>query len=174
MICDLWVETSDLPPGRHPYAIYRWRKLGLKEDFTFQPVCARPEIVPRMLQLLESAHHHVTTSQVTGAEERDLEQVHYHLWSNARAEHIEEVAEISRSRLTSLKTSHAAQLALLEEQRDTATDTRIHRMRQSQIETAKRDYERRAEELARAAQRGDILSEAVAFGVLVVEEKNGQ
>src|SRR5690606_18674343 len=42
LICDLSVETSDVPPGRYPYAIYRWRKHGLKEDFTFQPVCAGP------------------------------------------------------------------------------------------------------------------------------------
>ena len=36
-----------------PYAIYRWRKIGLKEDFTFQPVCANPAIAGRMLELLE-------------------------------------------------------------------------------------------------------------------------
>jgi len=164
LICDLSVETSDVPPGRYPYAIYRWRKHGLKEDFTFQPVCAGPEIAPHMLQLLESAHHHVTTSPITADEERDLEQAHYHLWSSARAEHIEEVAEVARSRITSLEITHAARLALLEEQRDTATDARIRRMRESQIETAKRDYERRADELTRAAQQGDIIAEAVAFG----------
>lgn len=169
LICDLSVETSDVPPGRYPYAIYRWRKHGLKEDFTFQPVCAGPEIALRMLQLLESAHHHVTTSPITVDEERDLEQAHYHLWSSARAEHIEEVTEVARSRITSLETTHAARLALLEEQRDTATDARIRRMRESQIETAKRDYERRADELTRAAQQGDIIAEAVAFGVLVAE-----
>ncbi|HBP0660895.1 TPA: DEAD/DEAH box helicase family protein [Pseudomonas aeruginosa] len=174
LICDLSVETSDVPPGRYPYAIYRWRKHGLKEDFTFQPVCAGPEIAPHMLQLLESAHHHVTTSPITADEERDLEQAHYHLWSSARAEHIEEVAEVARSRITSLEITHAARLALLEEQRDTATDARIRRMRESQIETAKRDYERRADELTRAAQQGDIIAEAVAFGVLVTEGGNDQ
>lgn len=174
LICDLSVETSDVPPGRYPYAIYRWRKHGLKEDFTFQPVCAGPEIALRMLQLLESAHHHVTTSPITADEERDLEQAHYHLWSSARAEHIEEVAEVARSRITSLETTHAARLALLEEQRDTATDARIRRMRESQIETAKRDYERRTDELTRAAQQGDIIAEAVAFGVLVAEGGNDQ
>lgn len=169
LICDLSVVTSNVPPGRYPYAIYRWRKHGLKEDFSFQPVCASPELAPHMLQLLESAYHHVTTSPITVDEERGLEQVHYHLWCNARAKHIEQVVEVARSRITSLETTHAARLALLEEQRDTATDARIRRMRESQIETAKRDYERRAVELTRAAQQGDIIAEAVAFGVLISE-----
>lgn len=173
LICDLSIETSDVPPGRYPYAIYRWRKHGLKEDFTFQPVCVRPEIALRVLQLLESAHRHVTTSPITVDEERDLEQAHYHVWSSARAEHIEEVADVARSRLTSLATSHAGRLALLEEQRDTTTDARIRRMRESQIETAKRDYERRVAELTRSAEQGDIIADAVAFGVLIVEGSNG-
>ena len=45
-------------------------------------------------------------------------------------------------------------------------------MRESQIETAKRDYERRKAELRQAAEQGDIIAEAVAFGVLVVKGRN--
>jgi hypothetical protein len=44
-------------------------------------------------------------------------------------------------------------------------------MRDSQIESAKRDYERRAEELKNASGQADIIAESLAFGVLVVEEK---
>jgi hypothetical protein len=174
LICDLSVKTSDFQPGRYPYAIYRWRKHGLKEDFTFQPVCAGLELAPHMLRLLESAHHHVSTSPITADEEKDLEQAHYHRWCNARAEHIEEVAQVARSRINSLETTQAARLALLEEQHNNATDSRIRRMRESQIETAKRDYERRADELKRAAQQGDIIAEAIVFGVLVAEGANDQ
>lgn len=169
LICDMSIESNNVPPGRYPYAIYRWRKLGLKEDFTFQPICVQPEIALHMLHLLESAHYRVSTSPITMEEERDLEKVHYHLWSNARAEHIEEIADVARSRMTSLATSHTARLALLEEQRDAATDARIRRMRESQIETAKRDFEWRADTLKKSAEQCDIIAEAVAFGVLVVE-----
>jgi superfamily II DNA or RNA helicase len=174
LVCNLWIESGDLLPGRYPYAIYRWRKLGLKEDFTFQPVCAHPKAIPQMLQLLEYAKHHEVTSPISTVEEQELEQAHYLLWTNARAGHIQEVTEVARSRMTSLETSHAARLAQLEEQRDTATDARIRRMRESQIETAMRDYERRTDDLNRAAQQGDIIAEAVAFGVLVVGESNGR
>jgi len=93
---------------------------------------------------------------------------HYRLWSNARAEHIEQIGHVSQSRLASLDTTHAARIALLEEQSDTATDARIRRMRGSQIEAANRDYERRAAELRQSAEEVDIIAEAVVFGTLTV------
>jgi ERCC4-related helicase len=172
LICDISVETSVLPPGRYPYAIYRWCKLGLKEDFTVQPVCIHSAIALHMLQLLECARHKTMASPITADEKRDIEQTHYHLWSNARIEHIEEVADVALSRITSLETFHTARLAVLEEQRDAVIDSRIRRMRESQIETAKLDYERRMAELRKSAEQGDIIAEAVAFGVLIVEGEN--
>lgn len=165
---NLMVAAANLPQGRYPYAIYRWHKLGLKEDFTFQPVCGDPAISANMLELLESAQSCETVQPITPDEERALERTHYRLWSDARAEHIEHVGNISRARLASLETTDAARVALLEEQRDSATDTRIRRMRESQIEAARRDYERRAVELNQAVEQGDIIAEAVAFGVLRV------
>lgn len=170
LVCNMSVVTTEVPPGRYPYAIYRWRKLGLKEDFEFQTVWAVPGLSSRMLHLLESAEPDVTASSITVDEEKELEHVQYQLWNSARATHIEEVQEVARSRIASLKASHLARLGLLEEQRDAATDSRIRRMRESQIETANRDYERRNVELGRAAQRGDIIAEAVAFGVMIVEK----
>ncbi len=166
---NLTVTASNLPPGRHPYAIYRWCKLGLKEDFTFQPVCADTAVAGRMLELLESAREGDDSQFVTPNEERLLDQNHYGLWSNARALHIEQVSNLSRSRLASLEITHAARVTLLEEQRDTATDARIRRMRDSQIDSANRDYKRRAVELMQAAEKVDIIAEAVAFGVLNIK-----
>ena len=71
-----------------------------------------------------------------------------------------------------LNTTHAARLAILEEQRDANADSRIRRMRESQIEAARRDYERRAEELKMAPEQADVIAEAVAFGVLLLEEES--
>lgn len=169
LVCNLSAQADGLPPGRHPYAIYRWRKIGLKEDFTFQPVCADPAIAGRMLELLETAAPLGTPVQdITTDEERALETHHYRLWLDLRAAHIEQVTQTTQARLASLDTTHAARLALLEEQRDNASDARIRRMKESQIETAQRDYERRAEELRMAPGQADVIAEAVAFGTVTV------
>jgi hypothetical protein len=44
-------------------------------------------------------------------------------------------------------------------------------MKDSQIETARRDYERRAAELALAPEQADVIADAVAFGILMVGGK---
>ena len=170
LVCNLSTQANGLSPGRHPYAIYRWRKIGLKEDFTFQPVCADPTIAARMLELLETATPvNAPVQDITADEERALETHHYRLWLDQRAAHIEQVTQTTQSRLASLNTTHAARLALLEEQRDEASDARIRRMKDAQIETAQRDYERRAEELRMAPGQADVIAEAVAVGVFMVE-----
>lgn len=168
-LCVLRAVTDKVAPGRYPYAIYRWQKLGLKDDFAFQPVCTKPALADHLLTLLASAEAGTTNQPLTTDEETALEQVHYRLWSDARAEHIEQVQQGALARVASLDTTHAARLAVLEEQRDANADSRIRRMRESQIEAARRDYERRATELQKAPAQADIMSEAVAFGVLIVE-----
>jgi superfamily II DNA or RNA helicase len=171
-VCNLCAVTDKVAPGRYPYAIYRWQKIGLKDDFTFQPVCTDPALAGHLLALLASAQAGETGATLTIDEESVLEQAHYRLWSDARAEHVEQVQQHARTRLASLDTTHAARLAVLEEQRDATADSRIRRMRESQIEAARRDYERRAAELGKAPDQADVMTEAVAFGALIVE--NGQ
>lgn len=166
--CNLRVSSTLAVPGRYPYAIYRWRELGLREDFAFQPVCLTPALNDNFLELLRDATPASHTGNLSTAEEQQLEDQHYRLWLQQRAEHIEQVAQTSQARLASLDTTHAARIALLEEQRDQTSDARIQRMRNAQLATAQQDYERHAAELKLAATQGDIIAEAVVFGVLEV------
>ncbi|MGZ8152708.1 MAG: DEAD/DEAH box helicase [Methylovulum sp.] len=169
LVCNLKVQSDTLPVGSHPYAIYRWHKLGLKEDFTFQPVCTHPELSVHMLELLETAKPLNADSQhISSEEEKALEQSHYRLWLETRAAHIEQVEQQARSRLASLNTTHAARIAILEEQRDNMAESRIRRMREAQIDAATRDYRQHVEQLEQASKQADILAEAVAFGILEI------
>ena len=47
-------------------------------------------------------------------------------------------------------------------------------MRESQIETAKHDFGRRSSALGDSSNRGDIIAEAIVFGVLIVGKTNMQ
>ncbi len=170
IISDLLVKTNDVPSGRYTFSIYKWHKLGLKEDFVFQPVCNNSEVLSDLLTLLEKAIPCTIAIPISEAEEAELEKSHYQAWSTERAQHIDEVVNLVKARMGSLKVSHYARLALLQGQRDEATDSRIRRMRDSQIESADRDFENRMIELKKAQEKGDVLAEAVAFGVLVVEK----
>lgn len=172
LVCNLKASSDTLPTGCHPYAIYRWQKRGLKEDFTFQPIAATLELTAHMLALLESAQPLDDDSQTTTNEqENTLEQSHYRLWLDARAAHIEQVQQHARARLDSLKTTHAARMALLQEQRDANPSDKIQRMKTSQMDSAERDYRQHVEQLEQAEKQADILAEAVAFGILMIEGK---
>ncbi|WP_198328182.1 SNF2-related protein [Methylovulum psychrotolerans] len=172
LMCNLKASSNTLPQGQHPYAIYRWQKRGLKEDFTFQPIAATPELTAEMLALLESAQAlEDDVPTITSEQEQELEKSHYQLWQDARAEHIEQVKQHARARLDSLTTTHKARIALLQEQRDANPSDKIQRMKNAQIDAAERDYRQHAGQLEEAAQQADILAEAVAVGVLIIEEK---
>jgi ERCC4-related helicase len=169
LYCNLSVHSGKVPTGHYPYAIYRWRKLGIKEDFTFQPVCTHPELMSHILESLEKAVPvKVDNQHITDEQENLLEKSHYQLWLDTRAAHIEQVEQHASSRLASLKTTHTARMTLLEEQRDNVTESRIRRMREAQIDAAARDYQVHVDKLEHATKQADILAEVVAFGVLVV------
>lgn len=171
--CNFRVYSESLPIGQYPYAIYRWQKLGLKEDFTFQPICTCPELTNQMLALLEAAEPLEKQGvSINQDNEQALEKVHYNLWLDTRASHIEQVQQHTRSRLDSLKTTHTARIAILEEQREVNPSENIKRMRTSQIISANRGYQQQIEQLEHASKRADILAEAVVFGILQTEVKS--
>jgi len=138
------------------------------ESFAFQPVCENEDHAKALLGLLEDSIAAQDVSAITEAEEERLEAIHYRLWMSSRGEHIDSVTRSAEVRLASLKASHDARVALLEEQRDQATDARIRRMKEGQLEAANRDFERRRSELERVAVRAEIVAEAAVWGVLHV------
>jgi hypothetical protein len=171
--CSVSATSSTVTPGRYPFAIYRWKILGVKESFAFQPVCESEEHSRAILELLENAVTAEDAKPMNAAEEDRLEAIHYRIWMSSRSEHIETVTRSAEIRLTSLKSSHQARVALLEEQCDQATDARIRRMKLGQIEAANRDFERRRCELEVVAGQAEIVAEVVVHGVLVVERPTG-
>jgi hypothetical protein len=168
--CNMQVHTERAPPGTYPYVIYRWRKLGMKEDFLYQPVCLNPELAPDLLTLLEGAGASDQDGVPDDKQEQALEELHYRLWGNARARHMDDVATAIDAKCASLRTTHAARLAVLQEQLDAAADARIRRMRQSQIESATRDFERHIARLETAGKQADIIAEPVVSGFIVIGE----
>jgi len=168
--CSLIVNAGDISSGRYPFAIYRWRILGEREDFSFQPVLLNEQLNSRILELLETAQNSTGDIElVSSNEEEQLENKHYQNWVDSRAVHIERVQQESSVRLASLKTSYLARNALLEDQLNEATDERIKRMHGAQVASALSDYERRKGLLEVASKKADIVSECVVHGVLSIE-----
>ena len=169
----LKVHTSEVPEGRYEFVIYQWRFHGIREDLVLKPIASAKELTPHLSRLLEKAvdvppdDPGDSATPVPDA----LDAQHHELWSEARAQHQQHTQELVAYRRESLSTSHQARLELLQDQLKQAGNENIQRMRRSQIETAGTDYERRIQELDRAMERADIITEPVAHGVLTVEER---
>jgi ERCC4-related helicase len=165
------VVDSDAPSGAYPFAIYQWKKKGVREDAVLQPVCTNPIIGDSFLALLERAEL-VEDNQYNLPEQIVFDQLdaeHHRLWTQHRQEHKEYTEKLAFYRVESLKTSHQARLALLNEQLGKTSEGNIQRMRRAQISKAEADYQRRKEELEKLARSADVTAQAVAFGLLVVE-----
>ncbi len=99
----------------------------------------------------------------------ELDARNHALWAAARLEHVSENSELVGFRRESLRTSHAARLAILCEQLAAASNEKIRRMRQSQLDNAVADFARHMAELDIAEAQVDIHAQPVAYGVMVVE-----
>ncbi|HEX8534406.1 MAG TPA: helicase-related protein [Allosphingosinicella sp.] len=166
----LAVESTTLPAGTHPFAIYQWTLSGLREDAMLVPVTADEEVRRSFVDLLSHAR------DAPGADLPDqgvfdaLDGWHFELWEDRRARHVAETEDVARFRRDSLEASFRARMAIVEEQRALAGDDRIRRMRTGQIDRARADHREALAKIARDAARADIIATRVAIGVLQVEQ----
>jgi len=170
----LKAQASEVPAGSYEFAIYQWRFHGIKEDLILKPVALSNTVTSHLPRLLERT----VDDRIDGRERfpssvcDKLEEKHYPLWNEAREQHRRETRERAAYRRESLSTSHRGRIAMLEEQIKQADNENIRRMRQSQKDSAQADYDRRNKEIDDAMNKADIVAEAVAYGILVVEEKS--
>ncbi len=168
----LKVQDRSVPGGDYLFAIYKWQFHGIREDLVLCPVSSSEQVTPHLNKLLEKAEENPASEdnipELSAWDEFDAH--HYKLWSEAREKHQRRTQELAQYRRESLTTSHRARIALLKDQLDQATDEKIRRMRQSQIDSAEADYARRIQELDIATERADITAQPVAYGVINIEE----
>ncbi len=171
IVTTLKVEDQSIPGGEYLFAIYQWQFHGIREDLVLCPVANSELLTSHLSELLEKAKENSISEDPLPKSSAwdELDTHHYNLWSEAREKHQLRTREQAQYRRESLTTSHRARIALLKDQFDQASDEKIRRMRQSQIDSAEADYARRIQELDIAMERADITAGPVAYGILYVE-----
>jgi ATP-dependent helicase HepA len=167
-LCAVSVVSADLPKGDHTFAIYRWSMHGVKSDRLFVPVATNGVVEAALLTCLQNAIDVDGAMAPPAAGIDDLELRHHVKWSEAQARHIAENQQLVELRIQSLTISHRARCKAIEDQLSRATNNKIRLMKQSELARAQVDFERRMEELGRAAETGDIRISPVVFGTLTV------
>jgi len=172
IITALEIWDNSIPAGNYPFVIYQWQFHGVRDDLVLYPVCESPELRERIVDLLpqgrssDIAEQDIPDQSVFDA----LDAQHYALWAKARSDHQERTKRLAEHRRESLIVSHNARVAMFREQLEQASDEKIHRMRQSQLDSANVDYERRTQELEQAMTQADITAQPVAYGIIQVKQ----
>ena len=168
------VKSDLVPPGDHPFAVYQWRFLGLQEDLQLQPVSVTENLRAQFSRLLsEATPLDLAPEEIpVGSVLDDLEKAHYALWSVARDLHQAENSKRATFRLASLESSYQARISLLQDQLAKASDERIRRMHQAQIDRAVAEHARRVEDVNRAKTVSDVQAQVVSFGIMRVRPVN--
>lgn len=162
-------RSPTAPAGEHVFAVYRWSKTGVVRRDEFIAVCSSPQVEDTVMSLLAEAEDDSEPGQVDDAALDALDHRHHELWHSARAQHVAENTRVVEHRLQSLRVSHRAREGILSEQLASADHERIRRMREAQLEHARKDYEQIVSRLQAGADEADILASVVVHGTLRVE-----
>jgi len=171
------VADPDLPTGDVAFAIYQWRFLGLQEDVQFRAFSTNEALEGSLERLLVEALPREESDRSDPASEdvQELERRQFAAWSTSRQGHREATSRRADFRRASLRASHGARRAQLDDLLRGASDERIQRLHRAEIANLDAEFERRTAEIDSAIARADLQSDLVAVGVLRIigERKTG-
>lgn len=170
----LAVQTSEIQSGEYRFALYRWKKHGVKLDEVLVPVASDPVVEDTLLALLQTSTEDERASLLPQSYFDELDAQHHAKWTAAQSNHIAENRQQVEQRIQSLTVSHRARCKSIDDQIARATNDKIRLMRQSELARANADFNRRMEELQEAAGSGDIHAAPILFGTLTARIKDDQ
>lgn len=160
------VRSPTAPVGEHAFAVYRWTSTGVVARDELVAVCSSPGVEGVVMSLLAEAEDDSRPGQIDDSGLDALDRRHHEKWHSARERHVAENARIVDHRLQSLKVSHHAREEILREQLASAGHENIRRMREAQLEHARKDYEQTASRLRASAEEADILASVVVHATM--------
>ena len=149
---NLTVSTESVPPGVYPFALYQWRKVGVRAEDTLVAITEDPKLDAAVLSMLEETADVPNGTPPDTADAARLDERHHGLWRAARANHMAENRDLVQHREQSLTASHMARRKLLEDQIDGATNDKIRRMKDAYSGEADHRFRREADHPVRSSR----------------------
>jgi SNF2 family DNA or RNA helicase len=162
----LRVRSTDLPRGRHPFAVHSWSFLGARDFHEVRILThegTSADVIERLLMEAEAGE-----ARLSEDASDHLDELHYDMWAELRSTHIERTRTFIAAQLASIRLSHHGRVAQLEDQMAEASHPNIRRMRESELRISNDEFQRRCNELESAIERCDVTSTKIFSGVLEV------
>jgi superfamily II DNA or RNA helicase len=161
------ITSKEIISGSYPFAIYCWKKQGLKEEITFQPVCQNELIIKDFVKIVQNGND-FREFEISKINVEILDNIHYDLWNQARSEHLKFINLSIENKKNILKINHNNRLKIIERDLANVTNDKIKLMKVYQKNNANRDFNQRIEELEQKKLLADINFETVAYGIIKV------
>ena len=152
------------------FAIYAWEFKGIRPELKLIPVCGNKSLQENFFDYLESGVG-IAPAKILPVNEafESLDEFHHELWKQEKTAHDVKTKDICAFRRESLETSHQGRVNIISDQLAGATNDKIRRMKQAQLNNTQAEFERKIEELQKAETISDIYARPVVFGVIKVE-----
>ena len=169
VVTTLTSYSSTLLSGSYPFAIYQWKLSGEREDLQLKPLSADDPLNECLLDLLKTSKGKPNRTEIEKQTWDVVDRKHHEVWENALEEHRKLTNELINYKEASLRTSHAARMATLQEQLRKNDKSSYIQMTQGKIRIAQEDFDLHMALLDEARKKSDILFEPLAYGILDVE-----
>lgn len=169
--CEVGVSicSDELPAGDYEFLIYVWKYKGLRPDIRLVAVSDNEIVQKNILSYLQySAEYEFEDDEHEEAWDQ-MDQLHYAKWQAAKAAYTTDVQNDCSYRLEQLGHSFNKREVILRDQIKMASDERIARMRQSQLDKLISEFEDQKKKLDATVTHVDIHTNLQVRGVLHVE-----
>ena len=163
-------NSEAISEGKYPFAIYQWKLSGEREDLQLKPLSADDSLNGCLFDLLKTSEGKADLSSVHMESWDKVDLKHHEVWEKALSEHRDLTNELIKFKEASLRTSHAARMATLQEQLRKSDKSSYVQMTQGKIRIAQEDFDLHLALLNEARNKSDILFELLAYGILEIKK----
>ena len=169
--CEIGISISDdsIPAGDYEFVIYAWKYVGLRPDIKLIAVSDNEAVRDNVLNFMQYASDYSFDDSEHASKWDDLDQLHYKNWQDAKDEYVDLVREDCDFRVEQLRQTTTKREIIIKGQIANATDDRILRMRNAQLENLRKHFEEQKKMLEDAIQKADIHTQPLVKGVLHIE-----
>lgn len=163
------VSGEDVPAGDYDFLIYAWRYVGLRPDIRLMAISENEDVQKNVLSMLQYASEFEYNSESHAEKWDEMDGLHYKRWQEIKGEYVKTVTEECDYRIDQLAQSFRQRELILKGMIESATDEKIIRMRNSQLNKLKNDFEEQKKSLKDTISKADIHTSLLIRGVLHID-----
>ena len=169
--CEIGISVSseDIPAGDYEFLIYAWKYVGLRPDIKLMAISENEYVQKNILSILQYASDVGVDAPAYESKWDDMDKLHYKRWVEIKGKYTNDVKEECDYRIEQLSQSFHQRELIIRGMIQNATDEKIIRMRTSQLNKLKVDYENQEKIMQETISKADIHTNLLVKGVLHVE-----